>query len=344
MRGAQEAEIGETLSAQFVVTGAYTSRNGGVQVDMKLTDVRSGRIMWSHRLHQALDEFVLEPAILSEIAAEIQRVMLQEEVRRALSSPMPNLESYTLLMSAVALMHRLSPGEFELSRQMLQTLIDRSSHSPTAQAWMAKWHVLRVQQGWTDSPEREAKLARICTRKALASDPTNVPALVAEGFVLNNLMHRLDDAEERYDAALAQSPNDAMGRLLRGTLYAFRGEGAAAMRDTERALVLAPLDPHRFFFHSLAASACITAENYPRALDLATRSLRSNRAHTSTLRVKAVAEMRLGQGDAARETARQLMRRQPDLTVSKWLKTAPSADYAVGRAFAQSLREAGVPE
>ncbi len=52
------------------------------------------------------------------------------------------------------------------------------------------------------------------------------------------------------------------------------------MRDTELALVLSPLDLHRFFYDSLAASANLTAGNYARALDLAYRSLRANRMRT----------------------------------------------------------------
>jgi tetratricopeptide (TPR) repeat protein len=160
---------------------------------------------------------------------------------------------------------------------------------------------------------------------------------------MTNLLRKLDDAEARYDRALDLSPNDAVGRLLRGTMYAFRGQGTEAMRDTERSLHLTPLDPLRFFFLSLAASACISAENYDRALEFSNLSLRANSTHTSTLRVKAVAQMRLGHGDAARETGRKLLSLQPNLRVSEWLKNAPSSAYANGREFGNTLREIGIP-
>src|SRR3546814_14627111 len=96
----------------------------------------------------------------------------------------------------------------------------------------------------------------------------------------------------RYDSALEHLPNDPLGRLLRGTLYAFRGQGAAAVRDTEHARLLTPLDPHRFFFDSLAASACIAAEDYARAPDLAQQSLPATRPPPSPLRVQAGAPTR----------------------------------------------------
>ena len=61
------------------------------------------------------------------------------------------------------------------------------------------------------------------------------------------------------------------------------------------------------------------------------------------MRVKAVAQMRLGQDDAARETGRKLLKLQPGLRVSEWLKNAPSSDYENGREFGRTLREIGIP-
>lgn len=338
------ATVGNALHADFVLSGTCHSDERSVLVDLELAEVRTERVAWATRIKEALPVLLAEPAAIDALASSVHQAILSVEVRRARSMPAPALDNYSLLMAATALMHRPSRRDFDLAQQLLLTLMDRAPDLPAAMAAMARWHVLRVQQGWTDEPMRAGSEALHLTQRALDIDPSNVMALVSEGFVLTNLIHRLDDAVERYDAALDQSPNDATGRLLRGTLHAFRGDGARATRDTERALHLAPLDPHRYFFESLAASACIAAGDNARALALARQSLRSNRGHTSTLRVKAVAELRLGDGDAARATVRELLRQQPGLTVSGWLKTAASADYEVGRAFARSLAEAGVPE
>lgn len=335
--------IGTALSADFVVSGRCSRDGARASLEVELTEVASDRTLWSDSIQVDESDLVFETGPVEQLVCAITRAIKKREVGRALSKPMPSLESYTLLMAAITLMHRLSPQDFELSRRLLQALVERAPRQPAPLAAMARWHVLRVVQGWTDSVEREGAEALECTRRALDLDPENVAALVAEGFVLNNLMRRLDDAERAYDLALELNPNSAPGRLLRGTLNAFRGAGSQATRDTERALHLAPLDPHLFFYQSLAASACISAEDYERALELADQSLRRNRMHTSTLRVKAVAEHRLGRFDAASETAAQLMKIQPKLTVGKWLASAPSADFDVGRAFAQSLREVGVP-
>ena len=126
-------------------------------------------------------------------------------------------------------------------------------------------------------------------------------------------------------------------------LHAFTDEGEQAVLDTSLALRLSPLDPRRYFYDSLAASAHLTAGRYEEALELARRSLRANRHHTSTLRVLTVAQWELGRHEEARETAAILMGLEPELTVSGYLRRTPSAGFKIGRLVAEILGKAGVP-
>jgi len=77
---------------------------------------------------------------------------------------------------------------------------------------------------------------------------------------------------------------------------------------------------------------------------LAETSLRMNRTHTSTLRIKIVAQMRLGQAEAARNTAQTLLDLQPGLTVSTWLKNSPTREFTFGEEIAGDLKKAGIPQ
>jgi tetratricopeptide (TPR) repeat protein len=247
-------------------------------------------------------------------------------------------------MSAVSLMHRLSLPDFEEAHRLLQALIDRGVRHPLPIAWLGNWHVLRVQQGWSEDAQRDTYLALECTKRALDMDPDNSLALAINGFVHVNLLKKFDVAEESYERALAANPSNALAWLLKGTLHAFKSEGEQAMEHAERSLTLSPLDPHRYFYDSLAATAAAAAGRYDRALELSERSLRANRKHTSTWRVMTIAQWQLGQFDAARTSAQELMKLQPALTVSGWLKASPAAAYPIGRAAAEVLRQAGVPQ
>jgi tetratricopeptide (TPR) repeat protein len=210
-------------------------------------------------------------------------------------------------------------------------------------AWLAKWHVLRVQQGWFNDPSVDSQFALDFCRRALNADPQCTLALVVSGLVHTNLLRQLDVAQENYDLALRINPNDGMAWLLRGTLHAFKGEGSVAVHDTQRALKLSPLDPHRYFYDSLAATAALSAGHYKRAIELANHSLRANRTHTSTFRALAIAQWQSGLQADARKTVAELLRLEPGLTVTRYRERHPTAGYETGKIWSTALLEAGVP-
>ncbi|MCX7892850.1 MAG: adenylate/guanylate cyclase domain-containing protein [Burkholderiales bacterium] len=344
-REAPPAEVAAHLGANYILSGSYRTAGDQCVVVAELADAANGRVLWGHSLKGSVRGIVAgEDRLIDQIVSQCGTAVVAREVSRALSLPLPTLESYTLLIGAVTAMHRLSLREFERARGMLETLVDRARRQPVPHAWLAKWHVLRVQQGWTDDPAREAQRALDCTRRALDADPEHPLALTIDGMVHTHLVKRHDLAAERYDQALRANPNESLAWLLKGILHAFRGEGRAAVQGTERALRLSPLDPLRYFYDSLAATAALSAERWERAIALAQRSLRHNRTHTSTLRAMAIAQVRAGRLDDARATVAELMRLEPSLTVTRYRERNPSAGYETGKLWAEALRQAGVPE
>ena len=107
-------------------------------------------------------------------------------------------------------------------------------------------------------------------------------------------------------------------------LHTFKGEGGDALAASDKALALSPLDPLRYYYHSLGASAAVAAGAYERAIELARSSLRANRTHTSTYRALAMAQALSGRVDDARATARQLLEFEPDFTIRRFLQRSPS--------------------
>jgi class 3 adenylate cyclase/Tfp pilus assembly protein PilF len=343
-REATIQQIGERLSTTYVLSGAYRVAHGQFTLAVELAEAKSGRALWAREVKERVAGLMDgKQDLVDRIVAEASAAVIARELELARSQSLPTLESYTLLIGAIALMHRLSLRDFDRAREMLQALIERTQRLAVPQAWLAKWHVLRVQQGWSGDPNADARSALEWSKRALDADSHCSLALAVDGFVHTNLLKRLDIAKERYDLALSVNPNDALAWLLHGMLHAFKGEGKPAVEGTQRALRLSPLDPHRYFFDSLAASAALSAGDYGGAIELARRSMRANRTHTSTYRVMAISQWQLGQHAEAKETVSELMRLEPALTVSKWLERSPSSAYEIGRMCAHALREAGVP-
>jgi class 3 adenylate cyclase/TolB-like protein len=343
-RDASLEEVSRHLAANYVLSGAYRQVGRKLRLNLELSASQAGTIIWSetregnaHGLASGRDGTV------DEIVRAVSKAIMARELQRAQSQPLPTLESYTLLMGAIALMHRLSQRDFDRSRQMLQALTERLPRQAIPWAWMAKWHVLRVQQGWSEDQAVDAQLALDCSRRALDTDPQCSLALVNAGFVNTNLLKQLDVAEEHYKRALQINPNDGMAWLLKGTLHAFKNEGDIAVEYTERSLKLSPLDPHRWFYDSLSATAALSAGRYQRAIELANASLRANRTHTSTFRALAISQWQLGLHDDARKTVSELLQLEPSLTVTRYRKHHPSGGYETGKIWSNALLEAGVP-
>jgi adenylate cyclase len=272
------------------------------------------------------------------------QAVLSHVLQRVRGSELPSLETYALLFGGVTLLHRMGRRDFDRAHDLLQAAADRAPRHPSPQAWLAQWHVLRAQQGWVSNAQETAGRARDCAQRALDADPEDSLALTMDALVHVHFLRRLDEAAALYEKAVTVNPNDSQAWLHKGMLHAFRGQAEAGVNDTERALTLSPLDPMKYYYDSLAASAAATAGRYERAIELAERSLAINCLHTSTLRVLALSQTLNGEVDAARVTVTRLLTLEPDFTVQRFLARAPGADFEVGQRFARALREAGVPE
>lgn len=332
------------LDVDFVVSGYFQSSGGRVSLRLELIECAGQTVLWSDRRSIDEGELLFGTDEIDALVSHLRRAIMLGEMRKVRAFPVESLRNYTVLWGAVGLMHRLSPSDFGRSKALLETLIARAAHQPAPYAWLARWYVLKVVQGWSDDPQKDSSRALESAQRALDLDPENALAHVNQGIVLTNLMRRLDEAEAAYDTALDCNPSEPHGWLLRGILHAFQDRAEEGVQGTERALRLAPLDPHRFFFLAMAAGAQLSAGNVPRALELTKQSLRLNRTHTSSQRMLVVAHYLSGDTVAAREALDRLLVLQPGLTVTDWLHSSPSAEFENGRRFAQALREAGLPE
>lgn len=333
------------LGADYVLSGRYAVQGDRIAVTAELTETNSMQVAWTVTLRGHVAGVLAgDDTIASDLVAGTSNAMLLRELRRTQGRAPQSLESHTLLLASVTLMHRISPLAFERANQLLTALVERSPRFVSPYAWLAKWHVLRVTQGWSDDPQADGQRALDNTRRALDRDPTSSLALTVEGQVYTYIRRELDIGERRYAEALQSNPNDSLAWLLKGTLHAFRDEGKEAVRHTRHAMKLSPLDPLKYYYESLASTAALSAGQWSRALSLAERSLRLNRTHASTLRALIVAQWQLGRHEQARKTVTELMRLCPTFRVSSYRSASPAAGFPVGEMVADTLLAAGVPD
>jgi adenylate cyclase len=339
------AQIAMHLGANYLISGSVQVSGQQLKVMVELAEAPGGRVVWADRLLGDLRAvWAAEDSMIATIVSEVGAAVMQHELERAASHSLPTVKSYSLLLGAIALMHRSSPGEFDTAKSMLEHLIERDRKHARPYAWLANWHALRVTQGRSGAPQVDTQLAFENAQRALDRDPQCALALAIDGVLQLNLRKDVATARQRLGAALESNPNESLAWLFRGILHGFAAEGEPAEQASARALMLSPLDPMRHYYDSLAATAALGAGHYARAIELAERSLRANRMHPSTYRALAIAQSMSGQVEKARTSIGELLTLTPGYTVRQFREMSGFSVGPLGGVFTQALQMAGLPD
>jgi adenylate cyclase len=332
------------LAVNFVVSGSYLVINDKMLVNVELAEAKTGEICWTARFNSDVaDLLLLESECCHLIADGVHKVVLDNEVQKALVHPIPTLSGYTLLLGGITLMHRSSNREFQRSREALDTLADRYSKNASVRAWIGKWHVLRVVRGISPNPQHDAQLALDATRRAQDLEPSSAFALSIHGHALCHLSGDPDSALKRIDEAIRLNPNESIAWLYKSVWSSMWGSLNNAVTEAEKAKLLSPLDPMSYYYDMILTGAYAFAGKHGDAIASGKNSLRQNRHHAPTLRVLLLAQFEGGYLSEARDTFAQLLAESPNLTVSSYLGMGGKGSQARQR-VAQVFRALGLRE
>ena len=336
--------IAQRLAADFVVSGRYWTADGRIHLRVELADADTSQVLWTQALDD-LETAVLQPdsALVQQVVGGVVQAVYAHEMAQLRGAALPDLASHTLLLAAINLLYRLSPRDFTLARSALEALHQRAPRHAAPLAWLARWHLFRVVQGWSDNRDEDGRLALDHANHALDLDPDSSLALTMLGNVNTSYLKDLDRADWLYDQALAINPNESLAWLQKGNALSFRGDGPQALDCARRAVSLSPLDPASHFYLTILASAALTARDYPKAIEAASAATSQNQSHLSPHRILAIALAMTGRMDEARANVRRVLMLQPGLTVDHYLAHSPASGQPMAAEFAQALHAAGLP-
>jgi len=336
-------ELAACLGADYVLSGDCRTAGKNVTLVAELADGRRGDVIWAEHVPTSVADLLApDSQALAALVSQVQGAVMAAEFQRSLLQAPPNLKSYSLQLSSIAMMHRSGRGDFERSSLQLRHLIERHPRLAAPRAWLALWYVLRVTRGLVVDNAAQAEEALDQVRRALDADPQCSLALTMRGFVECHMLRDLNRAWNTLDAATSMNASDSMAWLFKGVVQAFQGHGAQALAMVLEAGRLSPLDPLRDYYDALSATAALAAGDFALAADFAQRSVRANRAHSPTWRALVIAQSELGRLDEARASLAQLLVLEPGLTVKAYLERSPAGANENRRRYAEALRRAGL--
>lgn len=333
-----------SYGVDYVATGFLRAAHGDITLDIEFTDSATGVIVNAKRFSRSSNDWLKGSAdVLQEIANYIVDSLFKGAMRNIRTKNIEDVEAHTLLMSAIALMHRQDLASVLRSHKHLNNIIERLGPSSLPYAWLAQWYILFLAQGWGTNIEDERLAAREMVSRALEADPDCSFSQVMDGVVSYQLERDYEQASITFNDVLAQNENNAVAWFWKGIMYAFEGEGREAIAYTDRGRLLTPLDPGGYLYKNLSGTAHLSGKNFQTALDLADESLALNRHHASAIRTKIVALDGLGRFDEARAAATVLLNMYPKFTIESYLSAHPAAELEIGREWADALENSGVP-
>lgn len=335
--------VADALNVRYLLSGSLYTSGERLRVTADLSDASTGQVVWAERFESALTGlFDLQDQLSKAISQRLVPSVRQLELQRARSAQPETLSAYERALRGIDHFHRSSQQDLEEARALFESAIEADPSYITPYAWLAHWYVRRVGQGWSDDPVRDTVEANRYSQSALDKDPTHPHALTVFGLVVGYLNKDLESAIELHNRALTINPSAASAWLWSTSAYAWLGDGGEAVRRSSRAIELSPFDPQMYMFTSIAGTAHAVAGLYDKAIELCRRSLRLNRMFASTHRILTLSLWLSGREQEAREAAAQLLKVEPTLTASGFLKRYPGSASAHAKVFAEALSAAGV--
>jgi TolB-like protein/DNA-binding SARP family transcriptional activator len=337
-------EIGNVLGVRYVLSGSLRVIEDRLRLTIELTDTQLGAALWFSKLDERFaDLFAVQDRLSEMIVRQVAPHLHAAELNRIRLKRPDSLEAYELFLRAQENMHNSSRAVFETSEALFDAAIAKDPHYAAALAWRARWHVLRVGQGWSPDPADDAVQADRFARAAIECNSMEPMALAVHGHVASYLYKDFDLAFRRFDTALRINANAAPAWLWSAAAHAWMGNGSRAIKEVNKAMALSPYDPLMYAYSGNAAMAYLVDGQYERAIECALRSLQENRTYTSAHRQLVMALVLAGREDEARASARRLLELEPELTVEGFRRRYPGSASPHTEIFCDALARAGIP-
>ena len=338
--------VGRVLGVRYVLSGGVRRGGGGIRVAADLRETEEGDSIWSDRIDAADAElFDVQDEIVAQVVAGVVPSVRAAELRRALRSRPDSLTSYDYTLRGMHHLDGLQRETFADAGAMLRRAIEEDPGYAMPVAWAAQWHSLAVGQAWSNFAEKDAALAGQMAAHAVMLDPRNALGFAIAGHHRAYHMRDPAGALPLFDQALTVAPSNSLALILRSGSLSYLGRGEEALDCASRAFRLSPHGPHRYYYECFVGIAHYVSGNEAEAVPWLRLSLRDSPGFTSAHRVLAAALVALGAIDEARTVAAEMMRCEPQFSLSAFARErAPYVDPVLRAKFFERLRIAGLPE
>jgi DNA-binding SARP family transcriptional activator len=309
-RGVDAAAAGRLLGVDYVADGWLRREGTRVAVGVQLAETRGACIVWAEDYAAPLgDTLGVLDTIADRIVAAIDAQVEATERHRALLAPADSLDAWQAHHRGLWHMYRFNRADNERAQQFFRSALRIDPTFARPWAGLSFTHFQNAFLAWGEH-DGEVEAAYRAAAEGLMADERDPVAHWAMGRALW-LRGQLEPALAELDAAIALSPNFALGHYTLAFVHAQSGDPQAAIRYADHSRELSPFDPLLFAMLASRALALLRLGRHDEAADWAVRGAARPNAHVHILGIAAHCLALAGRLDEARGMAAAIARRTP---------------------------------
>ena len=338
-------QVGRELGVRYVLEGSV--RRGGERLRFtgQLIDATSGTHIWADRFEgEPSDVFALQDRFSESVVAAIEPRLQLAEIERLKHKPAGNLTAYDLLLRAQRLIYDWTAESMEAAMRSLDQALAIDPNYAPALGMLASCYTARRYQGWSKDYKAEAVEGLRLAARALEFGKDDGEVLLRAANAVWQLAMDAPRATELIYRALQVNPNSSIALTIAGWIETGSGNPAKALELFHRAQRLDPRDPRGWTTAGGMAYAHYQQGEFKEAVAWAQKALTNNPRFAGALWFLAAARGKLGEKENAAAAIAELLKIEPQLTLSRLRARSMHTREDVWLKTAEGLRLAGMPE
>jgi TolB-like protein len=337
----EAVEVGRLLGVRYCLSGAVEVDGSGLYVTAELAETQSGSVVWAERYTGSIDDVhAVRAEIRSKILTALEIQIPLHEAARARLAGTENLDAWAAYHLGLQHMYHFNRRDNAVAAELFERAVAQDPGFARAHAGLSFVHFQTAFMGQTTDLEGEKALSRSYAQRGLDLDPLD-PFV---NFTMGRTYWLEGDLEKGLswlERATSLSPNYAQGIYARAWTETLSGRALVGREHVDLAIRLSPLDP---LFYGMLGTRAFThmAEGEDlEAASWAERAARSPGAHVLIAMIAAAAQALAGHGPEAESWAREVRKRNPNLTRADFFSAFPFKTEAVHLRVSAALESLG---
>lgn len=341
--------LGKDLGVRWAVQGAVRRNGDQVRVNVSLTDLPSGRDVWSDRFDgDRTNVAALHDQITARLARSLNIELIQAESRRSEMDRSKNPDAMDFAMRGWTKYYETqSKTTIVQAKELFDSALRLDPGNVEAMVGKAQCLATGVNTGWSASVVEDKKQAIDLIDRVLSKSSASARAHAIKGSIL--LFGHPEDALAEYEAALEIDPNYPAANGTKAIALIFSGRAREAFSAAQLALRLSPRDPLAYLWRFWLCHAHLHLHEYGEAIEECRRSVNLNNFYWYPYVDLVSAYATTGQLEQARQALAELNKVRPNFTVQAYGQVAYA--FSTNPQFRREiddivdgLRKGGVPE